>query len=90
MFIESSRYYRTPERQVPVRGGKVATVVALRRTPVPTGDLVVVKANDQLDRMAHARYDDGTRYWHIADANTELQARQLTSDAGRAIIIPER
>jgi len=91
MFVESSRYYRVRQREVPTRRGKTVTVVALRRTPVPpSSSSVTIKANTELDRMAYQRYDDGTRYWHIADANTELEARDLTAETGRQIMVPER
>ena len=27
--------------------------------------------------MAHRKYKDGTKFWHVADANTELEANDL-------------
>ena len=32
---------------------------------------------DRLDVMAQRKYSDGTKFWHIADANTELEANDL-------------
>ena len=46
--------------------------------------------SDQLDVISETRYKDGTRFWHIADANTELEANQLVRVAGRTIRVPER
>ena len=37
---------------------------------------------DRLDLLAQARYGDDTRFWHIADANTALDARKLTAHTG--------
>jgi len=27
--------------------------------------------------MAHRKYKDGTTFWHVADANTDLEANDL-------------
>jgi len=40
--------------------------------------------------MADRLYRDGTRGWHIADANSELEANALVSRDGRVIVVPER
>jgi hypothetical protein len=36
------------------------------------------------------RYGTATKYWHIADANTELEACHLVATAGRVIFVPEQ
>ena len=51
--------------------------VNLRRIPFTPGDLTEVKGTDRLDIMAHRQYKDGTKFWHAADANTELEANDL-------------
>jgi hypothetical protein len=61
----------------------------LRRLPAASGTPSVVKGNDRLDIMAHRKYSNGTQFWHIADANTELQANDLVKEAGRGINVPE-
>jgi hypothetical protein len=38
--------------------------------------------------MSHRRYQDGTRYWHVADANSELEAGELVRTTGRRINVP--
>jgi hypothetical protein len=48
-----------------------------------------VKDNDQLDALAHEQYGDGTRFWHLADANTALQANDLVAHAGNVISKPK-
>jgi hypothetical protein len=40
--------------------------------------------------MAERKYADATGFWHIADANTELEAAALTAEAGRRILVPEQ
>lgn len=48
-----------------------------------------MRAHDQLDALSEARYGgDATRYWHIADANSELEAAELTREPGRVIDLP--
>ena len=48
-----------------------------------------MRAHDQLDAMSETLYaSDATRYWHIADANTELEAAELTRTTGRVIDVP--
>jgi hypothetical protein len=45
--------------------------------PYAPGNLTEVKGTDRLDIMAHRKYADGTKFWHAADANTELEANDL-------------
>jgi nucleoid-associated protein YgaU len=49
--------------------------------------LTVVRT-DRLDITARRRYGDATRYWHVADANAELEAVELDRP-GRVIQAPE-
>jgi hypothetical protein len=48
-----------------------------------------VSEGDRLDILAERRYRDATRYWHIGDANTELEANELVRSAGRTIQVPK-
>ena len=77
MFLPSSRYANVPQCQVTQAGGSTVTAVKLRRLPPVTGDATTMNANDRLDIIAGQAYGDGTMFWHIADANTELSARNL-------------
>ncbi|HET9700757.1 MAG TPA: LysM domain-containing protein [Burkholderiales bacterium] len=90
MFLKNSRYRGLPTVQARDRSGRTVTAVKLRRLPATTGDDTVVGAADRLDILAEARHGDATRYWHIADANTELEAAELTRRPGRAIKAPSR
>jgi hypothetical protein len=40
--------------------------------------------------MAQRTYDNPTFFWHIADANTELAARDLVQEIGRSVQVPEQ
>ena len=90
MFLESSRYHRVRKDEAKARDGRIVKVVALRRLPVVGGDPTTTKENDRLDIIAQRLYDDPTMFWHIADANTELQAGDLVDEAGRVIDVPEQ
>jgi len=89
VFLESSRYYGQTIITSKARNGKDVAAIALRRLPDIKGEQVMVKGNDRLDLMAGQRYDDGTWFWHIADANRELKAARLTEQPSRIINVPE-
>lgn len=55
-----------------------------------SGTATSVGSGEQLDVMSERRYRDATRYWHIADANSELEAGALVTVDGRVIDVPER
>ena len=90
MFVKNSRYAGLG--LVAARGPNVpadAAVVKLRALPDTSGTATALRAHDQLDAMSEARFGgDATRYWHIADANTELEAAELTRTPGRVIDVP--
>jgi hypothetical protein len=90
VFLESSRYHRVRKDEAKARDGRIVKVVALRRLPAVGGEPTTTKENDRLDIIAQRLYDDPTMYWHIADANTELQAGDLVEEAGRVINVPEQ
>ncbi len=89
MFSESSRYYRQKTTDAETKDGRTVKAVTLRRLPTVSGRPTVVKGNDRLDIIAEQQYNDPTMFWHIADANTELQANDLVKTTGRLIEIPE-
>ncbi|MFW6201521.1 MAG: LysM domain-containing protein [Gemmatimonadota bacterium] len=90
MLSKSSRYRDVRRDEARARDGRTVAVLTLRRPPSPSGVEHTVKQHDRLDIMAHRRYDDATRFWRIADANTELEARALVQAPGRGIRVPER
>ena len=91
MFTKNSRYAAVPTASVPNPHGQgEVAVVKLRPLPEVAGDAAEVRVHDQLDAMAEAKYGDATRYWHVADANSELEAAELTRRVGRVIQVPPR
>ncbi len=90
MFSERSRYRGVPTETVPHPDGRTVTVVKLRRLPPVEGRPLAVEETDRLDLLAHTHLGDGTAFWRIADANTELQARRLERPPARVIGVPER
>ncbi len=85
MFLKTSRYYK--QKVVEMKGKEA---VMLRRLPAVTGNPVMVKGNYRLDIIAQRQYRNPTMFWHIADANSELQANDLIEEAGRIINVPEK
>jgi len=90
MFLKNSRYFGLPTATGTDRSGRPVQGVRLRRLPATPGVELQVKDKDQLDVMSERRYKDATRYWHIADANSELEANELVRVAGRRILAPEK
>ena len=79
MFLDTSRYAKTPTDTVTTTDGRSVIALRLRTLPSPTGVTVQVREGDRLDVQAQTRYGDSTRFWHIADANTALQANNLVA-----------
>ncbi len=90
MFLPNSRYADVPQTVVTLRSGETATVVRLRRLPAVDGEATVVKGNDRLDIFADRRYGDPTKFWHVADANSELEAGRLVAQPNRVIEVPRQ
>jgi hypothetical protein len=88
MFLENSRYFKVDTVQATAAGGAPVTALKLRPLAAPAGDAYTVKDNDQLDVLAQQQYADGTKFWHIADANTALQASDLVAETGATILKP--
>jgi hypothetical protein len=89
MFLDKSRYARVDIVEVPTTEGQTTAAVKLRRLPATSGSPVNVTDRDRLDVIAQRRYGEPTWFWHIADANTELEASALTERSIRTIIVPE-
>ena len=90
MFLDNSRYFKVKTVSVTDENGRQVKAVMLRRLPYVAGKPTVVKGNDRLDVIAQRQFKDATRFWHIADANTELDANVLVDEAGETILIPEK
>jgi len=85
MFLKTSRYYKVETVE---SGGK--TAIKLRRLPQIDGTPFQVKSSNRLDIIAQQRYKDPTWFWHVADANSQLEANQLVEETGRIIEVPEK
>ena len=90
MFADSSRYFQLKTVDVTTPAGRQAKAVVLRRLPFVAGTPTIVKGNDRLDVMAERNYQDATLFWHVADANTELDARELVAEVGGVILVPDK
>lgn len=88
MFLDNSRYARTPRDEVETRSGRRVTAIRLRRLPLPPAGSREVKQGDRLDLLAQKQFGDGTKYWHIADANTAVEAKTLVERVLGALKIP--
>lgn len=88
MFLKSSRYHDVPSVKTIDGQGREVQALSLRRLPATGGEQTVVHDHDQLDVMSQRRSGDGTRFWHIADANSELEANNLVEVSGRVIDVP--
>jgi len=90
MFRSNSRYAGLPTITVAGPNEQEVSAIKLRILPQTGGVPTLIKSGNQLDVISERRYRNGTGYWHIADANTELEAGKLTGENGRVIIVPER
>ena len=77
MFLENSRYFGQKKMTVTLPGGRKAAALEPRLLPPTEGEPTPVNGNDRLDIMAQRSYQDSTKFWHIADANTEADSRLL-------------
>jgi len=89
MFLDTSRYAKTPNDTVTTTDGRAVSALRLRRLAAPGGHPVVVHDGDQLDVAAQRRYNDSTRFWHIADANSELRANDLVAQVLSTYLAPK-
>lgn len=90
MFLKNSRYNNTPMVIARDANGREVQALGLRKLPQTRGERTQIHDHDQLDVMSHRRYRDGTRFWHIADANSDLEANNLVAETGRYINVPEK
>jgi hypothetical protein len=95
VFLESSRYFNLKTVAAENEDGRAVAAVMLRRLPYAAGTPTVIKGNDRLDVIAQRKYSDPTMFWHVADANTELEANNLVKERPQAeeviiINVPEK
>ena len=80
MFDPNSRYANSEIVEVETAKGEKVDAVKLRRLPYVQGQPTEIKGTDRLDIIAHRKYKLGTKFWHVADANTELEANRLVEN----------
>lgn len=90
MFLKKSRYYNTATVFTHDANNREVKALTLRRLVTTSGERTQVHDHDQLDVMSHRRNQDGTKFWHIADANSDLEANNLVAVSGRYISVPEK
>jgi len=88
MFLNSSRYAKVDTVETATRDGRAVIALKLRPLPATTGTAYTVSDYDRLDLLAHKYHGDATKFWHIADANTALQASDLTAETGDSLNLP--
>jgi|SRR5215212_426045 len=84
MFLESSRYYKQKVVGITTKDGRAVKILTLRKpSSLSNREMkdTIVKGNDRLDIIAQTQYGNPTMFWYIADANTELQAKDLVSSS---------
>lgn len=79
MFLANSRYFNVKTVAAENEDGRSLLAVMLRRLPYVAATPTVIKGNDRLDVIAQRKYGDATKFWHVADANTELEANNLVT-----------
>jgi len=89
MFLKSSRYFSQKQVDVLTGNGEFVRAVSWRRLPKLNGEPIIIEENDRLDIIAERRYQTPSKFWHIADANTELEANDLVQKVGRTIQVPK-
>ncbi|MGB5453262.1 MAG: hypothetical protein WBM71_12195 [Sedimenticolaceae bacterium] len=90
MFSKRSRYRNLEQVEATDDRGQQVVAIKLRALGEPVAKPAKVTQGDQLDVISERRYSDGARYWHIADANSELEAAALLTEPARIIKVPER
>ncbi|WP_035139292.1 hypothetical protein [Fischerella sp. PCC 9605] len=88
MFLETSRYFRQKVVDIVIKDGRTVKALTLRRLADVNGEPIVIKGNDRLDIIAQRQYQNPTMFWHIADANSELDANELVKQPLRVIKVP--
>ena len=89
MFGKKSRYSGRETVEGKDRMGRTVQAVKLRPLPTVNGVDMTVADHNQLDVMGETLYADAAGFWHIADANSELEAGELVCVNGRIIQVPE-
>lgn len=88
MFLKNSRYHNTPTVIAKDANNREVKAITIRSLASISGEPTQIHDHDQLDVMSQRRNNDGSKFWHIADANSDLEANNLVSVSGRIIKVP--
>ncbi|WP_117190427.1 LysM domain-containing protein [Rhizobium terrae] len=93
MFDDKSRYAGLPTASLAKPDGRRAVAYVTRRIlPLPEAYAVAgrigVTDSDRIDNVAYKHLGLPTAFWQIADANEAMHPGELTSKAGRRLVIP--
>jgi hypothetical protein len=89
MFLKNSRYYGQTTIDSQDGSGRDVQAVKLRRLPDTPGEPYTTVQYSKLDAIGKTQYNDATRFWRIADANSELEANALVAETNRTISVPK-
>lgn len=89
MFLPNSRYAKVATVDTTTSTGETVTALKLRRLTPAIGEPRTVEAGDRLDLYALQIVGDATQFWHVADANTALDARTLVATPGDTLQVPK-
>ncbi len=89
MFADNSRYKKVETMTVTQADGTSVVAIKLRRLPAVRGQETILQKQDRLDLLAGKTYKDDSKFWHIADANSSLEADEL-AEANSTIIVPQQ
>src|SRR5262245_9603242 len=92
LFPPTSRYYGIPAATIVLPGGVMEIYLQRRFLPRLETILVLqqhaVVQGERLDHIAFQYLTDPEQFWRIADANAEMDPRQLAAAPGRRVNIP--
>ena len=88
MFLPNSRYAKVATVTTRLATGEEVVALKRRQLTPAVGTPQSVVSGDRLDIIAQQQYADSTQFWHIADANTVLDSRELVAVAGDTLNVP--
>jgi hypothetical protein len=88
MFLPNSRYAKVATLTTQLATGEQVVALKLRKLTPVSGEPRTVLAGDRLDIVAQQGYAESTWFWHVADANTALDSRDLVAVPGDTVNVP--
>jgi len=88
MFLPNSRYSKVATVTTRLATGEEVVALKLRKLAPAAGAARVVQSGDRLDLIAQESAGDATQFWHVADANSALDGRELTATPGDTLALP--